>query len=126
MVCKRLIQSTDRDAPFSPDSPTTSFVKEGKKEKIDTKEAIKELRNQMGALGFVNEDPEVAEAVTKTGDEDEDSFVLLDSPSRVERTRKSIADILGELGFHDTRRNQKLIEQFAGDIDRIIDALLSS
>ena len=100
-----------------------------KKIKGDSKSMLATFREEMGEMDMVATDEKLVESIIKTKEsEDDDSFVFVeDIDSRpVTPNRRSVGDILGELGFYDTKENLRLMELFDGDIDRVIDALLDA
>merc|ERR1712137_209357 len=123
-----IIKKEDPAPASSPFSSESSFIMEPNRGNQDTKQVVKQFRERMANLGLVNTNPQVDAAVTKST-ESEDDFVLIDNPlseSGQSRTRKSICDVLVELGFNDLKRNNELIQKYEGDIERVLDALLTS
>lgn len=111
-------------------NPVESSVEERKQEKQDNKELLQNFRKDMEKMDFATSDNTIKQTATRCDDveeeEEDDSFVIIDSPMRSrESPRKSITDILAELGFHDTKRNMKLVEKYEGNIDKILDELAS-
>lgn len=124
-----ILQSSEKAPKVHPQhteilNPSKSSSEEKKKEREDNKELLGDFRKDMEKMDFVTTDGYVKETVSASEDDD-DSFVIVDSPARPKEatSRKSILDILPELGFNDTRKNMKLVEKHKDDIDKILDEL---
>lgn len=94
----------------------------------DTNSMLSSIRRDMEKLDMIGVDKELIDSIEecKANEDDDDSFVIVEASDSMSESRgtPSIYDSLRDLGFYDTQKNQKVIEKYGQDVNRVIDALL--